>query len=478
MSYNNDGNSQGGTYYVDENGNSRYSGYGYQSGGYYGGWTQPHEQQPNSTPTDPNWQNTVYRPYQQPQISPYPATPPETPPEVAISEPEKKSKIGGKYIALLLAVSVISGAAGGGINYTFMNNATSSANTGVSTETLDTPLISSEAETQSNVSNNSETTVSIAQSDIAGVVAKASDSVVEISVKTVSGNSFFGEYVTEGSGSGVVLTDDGYITTNDHVIESAQTITVRTKNGEEYQARLIGTDSKTDLAVLKIDATGLNAASFADSDQIRVGELAVAIGNPLGTLGGTVTDGIISAKDREINIGGETMVLLQTSAAVNPGNSGGGLFNANGDLVGVINAKSAGSGVEGLGFAIPSNLVNTVTAELISNGYVSGRPQLGIMVRSITDVRTAWMYGVDEPGIYVVSAIDDSPLQINDKLVKVDGVEISELTDVKRAIENKNVGDTVEIVVRRDGQQVTIQAPLFEQTPASGQIPQTQESDI
>ena len=158
---------------------------------------------------------------------------------------------------------------------------------------------------------------------------------VEISTE-IRQVSPFARYVTKGGGSGVVLTADGYIVTNYHVIDGASNVTVRTNYGQEYKAVLVGTDSRTDLAILKIDATNMPAVTFTDSDAIKVGQLAIAIGNPLGELGGTVTSGIISAKDRAISIDGKIMNLLQTSAAVNPGNSGGGLFDGNGDRKSVV----------------------------------------------------------------------------------------------------------------------------------------------
>ena len=162
-------------------------------------------------------------------------------------------------------------------------------------------------------------------------------------------------------------------------------------------------DAKTDLAVLKIEATGLTPAVFGDSDQLVVGETAVAIGNPLGELGGTVTSGIISALSRDVIIDGQTMTLLQTNAAINPGNSGGGLFNSAGELIGIVNAKSSGTGIEGLGFAIPGNTVKSVVEELMINGYVTGRLDTGIEVVDLTLQSTAFQYGVSRTGIYVLS---------------------------------------------------------------------------
>jgi len=201
---------------------------------------------------------------------------------------------------------------------------------------------------------------------IVEIAALTSESVVEIYTETVVNIGRFGSYIAEGAGSGVIISSDGYIVTNNHVIEGASKITVRLKNGVEHEAALIGRDSKTDLAVLKIQESGLQSAVFGDSDKLVVGELVVAIGNPLGKLGGTVTDGIISALSRNISVEGQMMNLLQTSAAVNPGNSGGGLFNRYGELIGIVNAKSSGSDIEGLGFAIPINVVKSAIEDIVT----------------------------------------------------------------------------------------------------------------
>ena len=161
---------------------------------------------------------------------------------------------------------------------------------------------------------------------------------MEVTTSSVQTNGIFAQYVTEGAGSGVIISEDGYILTNNHVIEGQSSIKVTTSDGQEYDATVVGTDDKTDIAVLKIEASGLTPAVIGDSDSLVVGETAVAVGNPLGELGGTVTDGIISALDREVTVEGKNMTLLQTSAAVSPGNSGGGLFNEKGELVGFVNA--------------------------------------------------------------------------------------------------------------------------------------------
>ncbi|AMC93783.1 hypothetical protein AOC36_07240 [Erysipelothrix larvae] len=216
--------------------------------------------------------------------------------------------------------------------------------------------------------SQTSTTTSVVNESLADVVAQISSSVVEINtvIESESQGSFRRSQTAYGAGSGVIVTEDGYIVTNYHVIDSATQISVRLQNGEEYTARLINDDEEQDLALLKIDETNLNTATFEDSDTLRVGQTTLAIGNPLGTLGGTVTEGILSATDREITIDEETMNLLQTSAAINSGNSGGGLFDDAGHLIGIVNAKSSGLSIEGLGFAIPSNTVQDFLTQSIS----------------------------------------------------------------------------------------------------------------
>jgi len=286
------------------------------------------------------------------------------------------------------------------------------------------------------------------------------DSIVEIRTETVATGGRMGQLVSEGAGSGVIISNDGYIVTNNHVIEGANRITITLKNAETFTANLVGRDVKTDIAVLKIEASELKAAILGDSSQLVVGELAVAIGNPLGELGGTVTEGIISALDRDIVIDGESMKLLQTSAAINPGNSGGGLFNAYGELVGIVNAKSSGSDIEGLGFAIPVNTAKTVIEQIISYGYVQGRIDLGITLLDITDLRTAMMYRVSNTGVYVVEAEPENGLKSGDRIVSINGTEMTSSSDVKSVIDSFSVGQVVEFVLERGQQTLTIKITL------------------
>jgi len=375
------------------------------------------------------------------QADPVPI-PPEAPPEKTV---KKRKRFG--FVAVLLAVSLCSGMAGGVVSYQLLDG-------GQTIRTASAPIIVESTAVKSGGS-----------SSIAAIAAKASASVVEINVESTAVMPFFGESTTSGSGSGVILSQDGYIVTNDHVVENAGKIAVRTKDGDEYTAVLIGTDSKTDLAVIKIDAAGMQPTTFANSDEVVVGELAVAIGNSLGTLGGTVTDGIVSAKDREITIDNETMTLLQTSAAVNPGNSGGGLFDANGDLIGIVNAKSAGTDVEGLGFAIPSNLVREIAQNIISDGYVTGRPELGISVIEIQDAESAQMYRVSEPGLYVMQVNTQNGLQAGDRIVSVNGTEIATTAELKELLGEQSVGDSMDFVVVRNGEKLSLTVTIGEKVP-------------
>jgi len=301
--------------------------------------------------------------------------------------------------------------------------------------------------------------------DLADIVDETAPSVVEVFTETKQVSRTFQEYVTEGAGSGVVLSEDGYIVTNHHVIDGASTIKVRLSDGQTYAAKLTGSDAKTDLAVLKIDATGLSSAKLADSSKVRVGNFVIAIGNPLGELGGTVTEGIISALDREVTIDEQPMTLLQTSAAVNPGNSGGGLFDLNGELVGVVNSKSSGSDVEGLAFAIPSNTVAEITQELIQHGYVAGRPQLGVSVAQLTRTRPGWQAYFDKPGLYVTESFENNGLNTGDRFVQIDGTAISSAADISTVLDRHKVGDTVKVIVSRSGREAAVNVKLTEQKP-------------
>lgn len=308
--------------------------------------------------------------------------------------------------------------------------------------------------------NNNATATNVSITDIAN---ETMDSVVEIKTESVSTHSFFQQAIVSGAGSGVILSKDGYIVTNHHVINGASKITVTTRSGKSFEAKLIGSDSATDLAVLKIEAEDLQPAVLGDSSKLNVGDTAVAIGNPLGSLGGTVTSGIISALDREVTIDNQKMQLLQTNAAINPGNSGGGLFNANGELIGIVNAKSSGDSIEGLGFAIPINRAKEIINNLIENGYVKGRASLGVTLVNGSDsffeedTTQVYIYEVSKGG-----AADKAGLKRGDQILKIDDTSIKDISDVTTIISNHSAGDTIKMTVLRDTQTKTITVTLGE----------------
>ena len=293
---------------------------------------------------------------------------------------------------------------------------------------------------------------------ISEVVQKIGNSVVEISTASVSTDGYFSQYVTSGAGSGVIITQSekaGYLLTNNHVISGAKEITVRLTNGDEYKAQTLGADSNSDLAVLRIEKKSnesFTIAPLGDSSQLVVGQQVIAIGNPLGSLGGTVTDGIISALDRTVKIDNVSMVLLQHNAAINPGNSGGGLFDAMGNLIGIVNAKTSKTGIEGLGFAIPINIAHD-----FFNRIMITEPSLGIQVKYGTVE-----YGRNDrvTGVYVVDTLNSSQFKQLDRIIAINGTEISDLSDYSEAIGKLNLNDSVTIVVERERKPVSIKVVI------------------
>ncbi len=308
--------------------------------------------------------------------------------------------------------------------------------------------------------------------DLSDIVNMTQNSVVEITTESLSTNGFFGQYITSGAGSGVILSADGYIVTNNHVVSGKTNIKV-TISGKEYTAKIVGTDSTSDLAVIKVDAEGLTPAVLGESSSVNVGDGVIVIGNPLGSLGGSVTDGIVSALERSITIDGKQMTLLQTNAEINPGNSGGGLFNMHGELIGIVNAKSSGTSsgasVEGIGFAIPVNTVKEVTTEIMEKGYVSGGPAMGVQIIQISTQSAAQQYGVNRLGVYIVSVDEgmgaeaaglmpgDYIMSINDKLVET-------TADITNVISEMNSGDSVTLQIVRGSELLTVEVVLSERT--------------
>ena len=304
------------------------------------------------------------------------------------------------------------------------------------------------------------------------ITKEARPSVVEIKTESVSSDSWMQQYVTQGAGSGVIITSDGYIVTNNHVIEGASKITVTTSDQQEYDAQLVGTDPITDIAVLKIKAEGLTPATYGNSDQLAVGDMAVAIGNPLGELGGTVTAGIISALDRELAIDGKTMTLLQTDSSINPGNSGGGLFNGDGQLIGIVVAKSSGSDVEGLGFAIPINKAADVAQQILENGYVSGQPSTGMSYTESSGQSSTMdrLFNNGQSTTYVyIAAVDGTNaqkagFQKGDMVYAVDGTEITSFNTLSSIVTSHSVGDKLKFTIVRNGQKMDLTLTFEEKT--------------
>ena len=361
----------------------------------------------------------------------------------------------------------------------------------INVPTIKSKLIGNSKETsvQTSTSTNSGNinTNYISLSDIndtgVAVAAKVLPSVVGIKV-TYSVNSIFSNNTSTATaeGSGVIISSDGYILTNNHVVNSSSSnsssfyelgsatkITVTVYNDEtEYEAKIIGTDSKTDLAVIKIDKTDLTAATLGDSSTVQVGEWCMAIGNPLG-MQSTVTTGTISALNREItDSDGKTYNVIQTDAAINSGNSGGALVNSNGEVIGINSIKASGTGVEGLGFAIPINSTKSIYSDLIKYNKVI-RPYIGVRGINITDevIKNNPTYNLVK-GFYVRSVDDFSPaqkagIQAGDIIIKADGTNVENVDELNEIKNKHSVGDTMELTINREGTEKTVTVTLVEE---------------
>jgi len=371
----------------------------------------------------------------------------------------------GVILALLVAVSAFAG-----ITWLSADDAETQGSLPERQTAADTP----EVRTQSYYPLTAGEGLTVPQ-----VYQKVVESVVAISceleTETSSGGSFFFGYgygygqdpmprSGSATGTGIVFSEDGYIVTNHHVVEDAVKITVTTHDGSEYTAELVGSDENTDIAVIKIEASGLTPAEFGDSSSVIVGEAALVVGNPLGsTFAETLTTGVISSTARTITINQNTMTLIQTDAAVNPGNSGGPLANSRGQVVGVVNAKISRDDVEGIGFAIPSSTAVRVASDIIDHGYVASRPMLGIIVRSVTSEQAAY-YGL-EAGITVTevsegSAAAEAGIEVGDKIIAFNGVAVSTSAELNYEKEKCRIGDAATITVMRDGKSMDLTVRL------------------
>ena len=311
------------------------------------------------------------------------------------------------------------------------------------------------------------------------------DSVVAISAKVTTTGIYGNTSTGSSSGSGFILTPDGYIVTNYHVVEGAAALTVTTHAGDEYQATLVGKDATNDVAVLKVEAESLPAVTLGSSHDLAIGDMVAAIGNPLGKLAATQTIGYVSGINREVATGGVTTIsMIQTDAAINPGNSGGPLFNMYGQVIGITTAKysgttGSGASIEGIGFAIPIDDVAAMFNDLIDYGYVTSG-YMGVSVENV-DEESANRYGLPT-GAYVVKVEPDSAakkagIEVKDIIIDVGGYSVGNITDLTRAMRNFKAGDTTTVTVVRAGTRVTLQITLDERPqetePESQQPAQT-----
>ncbi len=389
---------------------------------------------------------------------------------------EKKPRIWLSAICSALMASVVTaGLVGGGAYYYIKNqqpvvqNLAAQGGQSVTATLDDSSQTVAEAALLANNTNGKKTMT------IPEIAEKVGPSVVGVINKTtVSLQRFYdpftgryysysdpsqdGQTVQQGSGSGIIFQSDGYIVTNWHVINGATEISVILNTGEEFTAKLVGSDEKTDLAVLKIDpgSTKLTAATLNSSADVKVGELAVAIGNPMGQeFSGSVTAGIVSAVNRTMTLDNRTYNLIQTDAAINSGNSGGALINQYGEVIGINSVKLSSTGIEGMGFAIAMSEAKPIIDDLVSSGYVTGRPLVGINIRDTG-------YGLFIENVVEGSGAADAGLKTYDMILEVDGQKVSSTEEVNAIRDKKKAGDYLTFKILRDGETMEIQVRLSE----------------
>ena len=310
----------------------------------------------------------------------------------------------------------------------------------------------------------------------AEVYAATVNSVVSINSTSTSNNIFGQSVETASSGSGFIVTADGYIVTNQHVVSGASALKVTLYNGETYDAAVIGGDSDYDVAVIKVDAENLTPVTLGNSADVNVGDSVLAIGNPLGELTFSMSQGIVSCCDRAINVDGTPFNMIQVDASINPGNSGGPLMNLYGEVVGIVSAKYSSystTAVEGLGFAIPISDVQTVITDIMENGQVTGKPYLAITASTMTEAMAA-QYNIDAgEGVFVYSVADGGAgekagLKLGDVITKLNDTNITSMADLSSAKKNFKAGDTVTLTVLREGKTITLPLTFDEQPQVTG----------
>ena len=360
----------------------------------------------------------------------------------AAKKPSFWQKAGVKVTALLLACAVVGGAAGYG-----------------------GAALSSSGKTTIRQSNRTASEITVKQvsgqtlMSPAEVYASTVNSVVSINCSSVSTNIFGQSVQSASSGSGFIITQDGYIVTNHHVVSGASSVTVTLHDGREYPATVVGSDSDYDVAVLKINATDLQPVTLGNSSSVNVGDSVLAIGNPLGELTFSMSQGIVSCCDRAINVDGTPFNMIQVDASINPGNSGGPLMNLYGEVVGIVSAKYSSysdTTVEGLGFAIPIGDVQAIITDIMENGQVTDKPSFGITAGTMTEQMAAQYQIEQKSGAFVYSvnkggAGEKAGLRMGDVITKVDSTDIASMEDLTAAKKGHKAGDTVMVTYFRDG---------------------------
>ena len=378
---------------------------------------------------------------------------------------KKKGRFPGKLVALALVCALVGGFVGAGVSAAAKVN-----HTGIQVSDREV------AQVQTLKVDGSK------QMTMSEVYASNVNSVVSINVSSTT--NYFGQTVqTAASGTGFFITEDGYILTNHHVVSDASSVEVTLYNGESYDAKVIGSDEDYDIAVLKIDVTGATPVVLGDSSKLAIGESVAAVGNPLGELTFSMSEGIVSCVNRAINVDGTPFNMIQVDCSINPGNSGGPLFNSYGEVVGIVSAKYStysNTTVEGIGFAIPINDVVSLVKDIMTNGYVTNKAYMGITPQTMTaQMAQQYRYDVTE-GVFVCSVDPDSAaakagLKLGDVITKMDDKDIASYEDLVAAKKSYSAGDTVTLTVYREGK--TIEVPLtFDAVPESAETGNSDQS--
>ena len=389
--------------------------------------------------------------------------------------PKKKKKGAAKFVALAVCVALLGGIVGS------VGTLAATGKLGGGSTTIYQGTVVPTAVKMANI--DGQTTLTLPE-----IYATNVGSTVGITTELVTTN-YWGQPVSEAAaGSGFVISSDGYILTNYHVIDGADSIEVAFINGDSYEAQLVGGDEEQDIALLKIEATGLTPVVLGDSSTLHVGDQVAAIGNPLGELTYSFTVGYVSALDRNITMSdGEVMNMIQTDTAINSGNSGGPLFNQYGEVVGITSAKLSSSGssgeatIEGLGFAIPINDIKDMVTSIIEHGYVTGKPSMGTTVATVTQTdaqRYGWPVGVYVNSVEEGSAAEKAGLQQGDIITAIDDTEITQISDLKGALKNYKAGDTATLTLDRNGKTDTVQITFDEAAPESNSNEQVEQESV